>query len=109
MLAVSRLDPHISSEQKYLRAAHIPGNRGGATSLRSTPMDLHPEPDGGATIRLSKVELVAYYNLLNGFLQQGETWVDGTPIPQEVLRPHRLQLHQLAVAIGRHDVPHPDA
>jgi hypothetical protein len=26
MRPVSRLDPHISSEQKYLRAAHIPGN-----------------------------------------------------------------------------------
>lgn len=71
-------------------------------------MEIQPEADGGATIRLSNIELVGYYNLLNSFLQQGATWADGTSIPDETLRPHRLQLHQLAVAIGRDDVPHPD-
>ena len=71
-------------------------------------MEVHVEDDGGATIRLSKIELVGYYNLVNSFLNQGTTWADGSPIPPEVLRPHQLQLHQLAVAIGRNDVPHPD-
>lgn len=30
---------------------------------------LSRDPDGGATLRLSKVELVRYYNLMNAFLQ----------------------------------------
>lgn len=72
-------------------------------------MDLRSEPDGGATIRLSRLELVGYYNHLSRFLSEGETWSDGSPIPDEVLRPLRLQLHQLSVAIGRDDIAHPDA
>jgi hypothetical protein len=70
-------------------------------------MEVHVEDDGGATIRLSRIELVRYFNLVSDFLHQGTTWADGSPIPPAVLRPHQLQLHQLAVAIGRNDVPHP--
>ncbi len=73
-------------------------------------MDLRPEPDGGATLRLSRQELVGYYNLLAQFLREPLTWVDGTPIPPEVARAQRLQLHQLAVAVGMEQYhPHPDA
>lgn len=71
-------------------------------------MDITPEADGGATITLTRQELVAYYNLLNGFLREGSTWSDGSPIPAEVTRPQRLQLHQLAVALGRDDDSEPD-
>lgn len=71
-------------------------------------MEITREQDGGATIRLSPLELVRYYNLVNAFLNQGSTCADGSPIPAEVLRPHQIQLHQLAVAIGRDDIPHPD-
>ena len=69
-------------------------------------LELQPEDDGGATIRLSRLELVGYFNLLSVFLNQGSTWADGSPIPAEALRPHRIQLHQLATAIGRTDVAH---
>ncbi len=72
-------------------------------------MDVHPEPDGGATLRLSPVELAGYFNLLSEFLNRGNAWSDGTPIPPVATRPMRLQLHQLAIALGRNDIPPPDA
>jgi hypothetical protein len=69
---------------------------------------LELEADGGATIRLSRQELVQYYNLLNAFMAQ-TCWSDGRPVPEEITLPHLRQLHQLAVAIGRDDVLDPDA
>lgn len=63
-------------------------------------MDLTTESDGGATLRLSHLELVGYYNLLNQFLRETTTWVDGSPIPDEVLAPQWAQLRQLSSAIG---------
>jgi hypothetical protein len=68
-------------------------------------MDVTTHEDGGATLRLSHVELVRYYNLVNASLQNG-TWLDGTPIPLELLTPQWQQLRQLAQAVG---VPDPGA
>ncbi len=70
---------------------------------------LEQHPDGGATVRLSNVELVRMFNGLVQPLQPPLTWADGTPIPPEVTHPLRLQLHQLALLLGREDIPHPDA
>jgi hypothetical protein len=68
-------------------------------------MEIRPEPDGGATLRLSKSELVSLYNLENGFVHQAAK--DPT-VSAEWLRPARIRLHQIAVLLGRDDVPHPD-
>lgn len=70
-------------------------------------MEVHPDPDGGATLRLSPQELVQYYNLLDSFLAEGKTWSDGTPMPDDVLRPFVEQLSQLRRAIGRPDLEAP--
>ncbi len=69
---------------------------------------LEQQPDGGATVRLSKVELARMFNGLVQQLQPPLNWEDGTPIPPEVTHPLRLQLHQVALLLGRDDIPHPD-
>ena len=72
-------------------------------------MDLTLNPDGGATLGLSHIELVRYYNLLNQALRDWTTWADGTPMPSEVLRPQWVQLRQLAAAVSMPDPGEPDA
>ncbi len=70
---------------------------------------LEQHPDGGATLRLSQVELGRMFNGLVHNLQPPLTWTNGTAIPPEVLHPLRVQLHQVALLIGRDDIRHPDA
>lgn len=64
--------------------------------------------DGGATVRLSEIELTRMFNGLVYALRPPLTWVDGTPIQPEATHSLRLQLHQVAVLLGRDDIPHPD-
>ena len=78
------------------------------TRYRRTVEILEQHADGGATVRLSQVELTRMFNGLVQLLQPPLTWADGSDIPRDVLHPLRLQLHQVARLIGRKDIPHPD-
>lgn len=80
---------------------------GTSTTGDDSRVEITANPDGGATVRLSHLELVGFYNLLNAWLQEATALSDGSPIPPDWTYRQRVQLHQLAKAIGRSDVPHP--
>jgi hypothetical protein len=66
-------------------------------------VEITSNSDGGANLTLSRRELAGYFNLLSQYLNETTTWTDGTPIPPEISRPLRVQLDQLASALGRPD------